>query len=412
MQLTSYFLVTKRLLFKRSSSSLKSMVIAIALSLVPLTIAMEVADAMEDGIISRSIETDSYHLRAVALLGAGYEEALEVAEQLKAADDRVIFSTVEGRAIGVAFNQYGRTSVQLRGVAGDFYVDDAGMRRYLAIDSGAVVLGPEDVLVGRQIAGRLNLAVGEQLRLLSASWQDGEYRPQITSFTVQGIFSTGYQELDRTWLFINREALFELFTPDEISTLVGLKVLNPFENIHEISANLNCVTPLAWLVYSWRVLNAQQLASLATTKVLLFFILGLIVLVAVVNSTGSVYIFYLQNRRDIAIFKALGITSQQLKWLLLGPASLAGLLGALLGLTIGSILAVNINTIIRLIEILAILFNREVDFSFYLETIPVSLSLPRLLLIALLVTLLAAITAYLPLRKASKTKPLAILGRM
>jgi lipoprotein-releasing system permease protein len=412
VKVSAYLLIVRRFLFKRQGSALKSAVLAVALSLIPLTMAMEIADAMEEGILSRSLETATYHMQAEPLVTVTYADAEEEVERLLKSNPALTYGTVEADSIAVAFNALGRSGVLVRGMDPDFYVKDAGMARYLAITSGEADLsGETDALIGKQIAETLNLKVGDRLRLLSAYQSGGGYRPQVSTFTIRGIFSTGYQELDKTWVMIRIDTAYALFSELGLNTVIGLKTAHPFDNIEELRSEINREINYDWIVYDWKVLNASQLSGLRTTKTLLFFVLGLIVAVAVVNISGALYMFYLQNRQDVAALKALGASPAQLKKIFLTAAAAVGLLGSAFGLALGEFFALNINFIIKLIELVSSLSEGSVDFSFYLDSIPVRIHGPRLIAVAAAVTVLSLFSAYIPAGRAARSRPLAVLNK-
>ena len=65
-------------------------------------------------------------------------------------------------------------------------------------------------IIGQKIAADLNLNAGSKFRLITAAVKNGRIIPKVTTFTVAGIVSCGYQELDALWVFIPIEKGFSI----------------------------------------------------------------------------------------------------------------------------------------------------------------------------------------------------------
>lgn len=414
--------IARRALFKRRGNALTGAALAIGLSLAPLILAMEVSQAMTGGILARYIETSSYHFQAVPLyLPQEPQSRLAAIFNKKAALSQrpeVSAAFVEQQSYAVAFSALGREGVLVRGVEPDFYNQDSQMARYLRIEQGSANLSQDNqALIGASIAKNLGLQTGDRLRLLSARKEENAFVPSIASFTVAGIVSTGYQELDKTWIFIPLNASWQLFSPEAAKAFINIKTPDPYQSLPAKTEDLNAAAGAGWIVYNWHLLNRAQIDNFETTKALLLFVLGLAVCVAAVNTAGSLHMFFLENKHEIAVLKAMGASPKQIETIFLGCGLLAGALGALGGLGAGLLLALNVNGLLRFIEKTGSFFagfssgGQALDLSFYLNDIPIRLNGPRLLVCAAAVVILAAAASWRPARRAARRKPLADLKK-
>ena len=143
-------------------------IVGIGLSLIPLVVVLEVADGMIEGITRRYLEVGTYHLQ-VSLPGnadLGTYETLAGELRKKTGITRVI---PERQGMGLLYTDSGRGAVTIRAVPPSLYREDEDFRRFFRILEGSFDLdSPQAILVGREIAGKLAVGVGESVKLLSS----------------------------------------------------------------------------------------------------------------------------------------------------------------------------------------------------------------------------------------------------
>jgi lipoprotein-releasing system permease protein len=323
-----------------------------------------------------------------------------------------------------------RTAVTIRAVQPEVYAEDEGFRRDFTLEQGRFDLGaPESILLGREVAQRLGAGVGDRVRLLTLRG-GARSLPIVSAFTVKGIFSTGYQELDKLWVYIPLEASARLLGGRGSAQFVGVKLDDPFTGLERKLARLRAVLPEEAEVSGWFDLEKANYKSFQTTRALLLFIMALIVAVAAVNVSSALVMVVLEKTGEIAMLKAMGAAPSHIRLAFAVTALSMGLAGTALGLAGGTLVAVNINPVLAGLEAaangvvrLAVaalaplarlpappalrLFNAE----FYLEKIPIDLRLPELAAIAGGTMLLATLAAWLPARRAGRIRPLDVLRR-
>lgn len=406
-------------------------ILGIALSLIPLIVVLEVADGMIEGITRRYLEVGTYHAQVVLPSGTGPEELLSIAESLKR-EPAVRQVIIERQGMGLMYTPQGRSVATIRAIPPAMYVQDAEFRRYFSLEAGAFDLNQADsILLGREMAQRLKAFVGDRVQILTLL--DTSRRrplPIVTSFTVKGIFSTGYQELDKLWTYIPLSSAERLFPAGGSSQFIGVKVDDPFQRLDAKIFRLRRLLPEQAEVYSWYQLEKANYKSFQTTKALLTFIMALIVAVATVNISSALVMVVLEKTQEIGILKAMGAGPGEISLAFLVTGLATAMAGALLGLAGGVLIAVNVNSLIRGLElllnglaellrlalqpILALpkpwdirIFNAE----FYLESIPIEVRFGELFGVVATTVLLATLAAYLPARTAGRIRPMEVLRR-
>jgi lipoprotein-releasing system permease protein len=411
---------------RRLSPHLLGSILGIALSLVPLIVVLEVADGMIEGITRRFLEVGTYHAQVVLPMASA--ETLEATAAALRAQPGVQYALVEQQGLGLAAGPKGRSAVTIRAVPGELYEQDEGFRRYFRLEAGSFDLASAgSLLLGRELAGRLGVGVGDRLRLLTLRGS-GRSLPLVSSFTVRGIFSTGYQELDKLWAYVPLQAAERLLGARGGSRFIGLKLDDPFNGLERKLARLDL--PEQAQVYSWYQLEKASYKSFQTTRALLLFIMAMIVAVAAVNVSSSLVMVVLEKTPEIAMLKAMGAGPWAIGLAFTVTALATGLAGTVLGLALGALVSANINALLAGLERILNLAGRAAflllspilrlprppdirlfNTEFYLEQIPISLSFRELAVIAAATMLLAVLAAWLPARRAGGIRPLEVLRR-
>lgn len=434
--------IALRLVSRNGTRELRSAILAIGLSLIPLVLVLHVSDGMIRGIVDRFIEAGTYHLQLRPPRGVDPLELTQTAEACSAIDG-VSLCAPEVQGVALAYAPGGRAGVTVRGVASGLWEADPGLRRYLEVTEGSFDLaGPRHAVVGVALAERLGITVGQRIRLLTARVAGtGGLLPRVTTLEVVGIASSGYRELDRLWLFIPFATASRILPEASSRSLVGVTIDSPYalENPllrqgnaaegQRILGRLRELSGIDWAVYTWFDAERARYMSFITTKNLLLFIMALIVVVASINISSSLVIMVLDRQWEIGILKSTGARPSDIVLLFVSGGFLIGGLGAAVGLLFGVFLSVNINGLLlgiewlldRLVALVALAARpfhvgslSPVDLlsqDFYLETIPIRLALGPLALVAGGTILLATAAALIPALRAASTRPVEALRR-
>jgi lipoprotein-releasing system permease protein len=410
---------------------LRGSIIGIGLSLVPLIVVLEVSDGMIEGITRRYLELGTYHLQVRLPMEAAPEEREETAALLRsAAGVRAVFRERQG--MGLLYAPGSRTGATLRAVPPDLYASDEEFRRYFSLTSGSFDLARADtILLGREIARTLGVGIGDSVKILTTRpGQRYGFVPRISTAMVSGIFTTGYQELDRLWSYIPLDTGEKILAPESSEEFLGIKLHDPFTRLEVQAARLQFLLPPGDRMYTWYELELSNYRSFQTTRALLLFIMAMIVAVAAINISSSLIMVVLEKRVELGVLKSLGASPSAVSSALVFTGFLAGLAGAALGIALGLFLAVNINELIRGAEGLLNLLVRAgvalvrplapmespppiriFNAAFYLEEIPIRVRLVEVFLSAGLTVLLATVAAWFPARGAGRIRPLEVIRR-
>jgi lipoprotein-releasing system permease protein len=242
--------------------------------------------------------------------------------------------------------------------------------------------------------------------------------PRLTPFTVRGIVSSGYHELDALWCIITWEGR-TILAPELSASSLIVKIDEPYKKADSFTRLLYAVMERGYSVYTWKDLLHSQYSSYEATRQLLLFIMALVVIVAAVNVSSATSMLVIERQRDIAVLKVTGADVRGVRGIFLWGSLLTGLLGAILGIALGLLIGRNINLLIRSLEKLLSFFSglfhggeiKILDPGFYLETIPIVIDWFALFLIGCFTVFCSVAASWIPARRAGRLKPMDLLRK-
>jgi lipoprotein-releasing system permease protein len=249
------------------------------------------------------------------------------------------------------------------------------------------------------------------------------------SFTVTGIFRTGFYEYDLSWGFINIESAGKI---SGAGPVLGLKLKDRWQDgrvVELVRNSLRNVPGADGLkLTSWRDYNRAFFGALRTEKLFMFLLVGLIFIVVGLNIFQSQRRAVLERREEIGLMRAVGAASAAVRLVFVWDGAIIGFSGAALGLGLGLLIASHIsvfftfleglvNFFIGIINLLSGLFggggaDEFTIFSpavFYIKEIPSQIIPREVFLICMFGFLSALLAAWFASGKAARTGPAEVL---
>lgn len=269
--------------------------------------------------------------------------------------------------------------------------------------------GEPVIAIGSKLAGQLLARVGDSISLISPEGQVTPFgvTPRIASYRVAAIFEVGVFDYDNAFILMPMETAQSYFRMGE--GISGLEVV--VNDPDRIDATINALTPVVQpygVIVDWRSLNRSLFEALEVERVVMFWILSIIIVVAVFNIVSSLIMLVRAKSKDIAILRTMGASRASVMRVFMLAGTSIGVLGTLAGLGLGFLLLAFRTEIVqgasRLFGIA--LWNPEVRF---LSEMPAKVDPMEVMAtvgIALLLTVLA--TLY-PSWRAANTDPVQVL---
>ncbi|WP_347922380.1 FtsX-like permease family protein [Pontimicrobium sp. SW4] len=191
-----------------------------------------------------------------------------------------------------------------------------------------------EVLISQYLANRLQFKVGDTFQMLFGK-ESVDKLPFIRTFKVSGIYNSGFQELDETYLlgdirhiqFFNKWeddqiGHFEVFI-DDYSQIVQ-KEEEIYQNISSFYTS-KTVEEKYPIVFEWINIFDKNIYA----------IIGIMIIVAGINMITALLVLILERTQMIGVLKALGSSNWSIRKLFLYNASYLIMLGLFWGNLIG-----------------------------------------------------------------------------
>jgi lipoprotein-releasing system permease protein len=264
--------------------------------------------------------------------------------------------------------------------------------------------GSFGVVLGYELARSLGVMVGEKVTLIAPQGNvtPAGIVPRLRQFTVVGLFESGHFEYDSSLALIHLGDAQRLFRV-EGPTGVRLRIQD-MQRAPQVAAELASVLPQGLLVRDWSRQNRTWFAAVQTEKRMMFIILTLIVAVAAFNLVSTLVMTVTEKQSDIAILRTLGASPASVMLVFIVQGALIGVIGTLIGVGLGLLVANNLDVIVPAIEaVVGVQFlPKDIYFISSLPSDPRAADIVPITLISLVLALIA--TLY-PSWRASRTRP-------
>ncbi len=374
-------------------------IVSIALGLAVMILALAITTGFKNAVSEKVIGFGA-HIRITAFgLNNSYENAPVSMEQ----DFYPSLQNEPGiKHIQVFANKSGliKTSDQIQGILfkgiytdfdPSFFEDKLIAGKPLIIDSARRT---DDILISKTIADKLHFSVGDAVRVYFIN--PGEVSPRGRKFTVAGIYETGLEEFDDSYLIGDLRHIQRLnnWEPDQVG---GFEVfVDDFRNIDTMweqvydsigyELNATSIKSLYPQIFDW--LDLQDMNVII--------ILVLMIAVAVINMISTLLILILEKTNMIGILKALGTKNRAVRKIFLYNA--AFIIGR--GLLWGNILGLGLGFLQAQFKIVSL-----DQASYYVPYVPVDLAVFPILMLNIGTLLLCLLFLIIPSYIVTKVSP-------
>ncbi len=294
----------------------------------------------------------------------------------------------------------------LRGVLPSEEVKVSDIGQHLVAGSlESLEAGAFNIVLGYELATSLGATVGDKIDLMipQASVTPAGVMPRFRRFNVTGVFRVGMYEFDRGMVLIHLADAQALLRMDDTVTGVRLKLQDMFQ-APLVSRDLAAELPGMFYVNDWTRSHANFFRAVRTEKMVMFIILSLIVGVAAFNIVSTLVMVVQDKQADIAILRTLGATPRSIMAIFMVQGSIIGIVGTLLGVSGGIALALNVESLVPILEQLMGQQFLSPDV-YYISDLPSELKSSDVIRIAGLSLALGLLSTLYPAWRASRLQP-------
>lgn len=317
-----YFKVRRKEKFISITSLIS--ILGVAVGVAALIIVLAVMSGFDNELKTRIIGTTP-HLIIERDGGIAYPDAF-IEKILSANKDVVGLSPfITGQVILKCEDRF--SGVILNGIDEATEKNVTNIKQYVT-EKQSLELGSTGLFVGSEFAKELNLKIGNEVSLISATSNKAH------NFKIVGIFHAGLYTFDLNNIFVSLESAQKVFNIDKFVSGIAVRIVD------ELKANIvkkDVIKELGfpYFVRSWIDLNQNLFSALRLEKIMMFIILALIVIVACFNIASTLILKVVEKTKDIGILKAIGATNSDIRLIFRLEGLFTGIIGTILGVGLG-----------------------------------------------------------------------------
>ncbi len=263
--------------------------------------------------------------------------------------------------------------------------------------------GERGAIVGKTLAGKLNLKIGSAVVLIHDQRTNDQSSPRLHRLIVVGIFQVGMHQQDSGLILLHIDDAMNIVGADnEVS---GLRFrLDDAYNARAFSFELEQALSEYTDVNHWMNRHSNFFIALEDQKRIMFIVLMLVVSVAAFNIVSTLVMMVTDKQSDIAILRTIGMTPFSILLIFIFQGLLVAGIGIGIGVGLGVLIASNSELIVHFIE-------RILDLNFLSPEIYPITDLPSEILLSdiINIVLAASIASFLstlyPAWRAARTQP-------
>ena len=320
------FLVLKRLFFSRQSNfffritNLVS-IISLSIGIASLNIVLSSVSGFENKIFEKLSSINGY-----STINNLFQNTFDRSEiplsDIVQEDKSLIFEYIEKPAI--IKSKASSNNVIIYGVQAD-NLNHFTLFKHTSQNQ----LSNNDVIIGNELANKLEIQKGDPLILLNPlANQSIVNKERFLFLKVKDIYSSGIYDYDSRLIFMPIEVVQSYFNVDD--HISGWMVFDQSLNIQELD--------LPFSQINLKDRHSELFRWINTQKWPIIFIFSLIALVSYFNLMSSINILFYEKRFNLAIMKTYGMSNKRLSFLFTIQGVVLALIGSILGIFLSFII--------------------------------------------------------------------------
>jgi lipoprotein-releasing system permease protein len=295
-----------------------------------------------------------------------------------------------------------------------------------------------DVFIGVEMSWNYNIRKGEWIEIIVPKGRltaKTGINPGIGTYKVAGLFKTGYYEFDTKLIILSLPASQNLYDLGNVAWGVGIKI----HDIYKMDAMASRIRQRVGFDYDVQTAeqrNQNLFYALRLEKLIMTIILFLVIISAGFTIMGTLVMVVMEKRKAIGILKSMGARPISIMVIFIMEGFLIGVTGAFAGVVLGISAALNLEVIIKWIEVkingvmgavyavgnftfemLNLVFRSSMSMGvyqditlvpknvYYIDTIPTEVNPEFVVLIAIFAVFLSTVAAIFPSWQASRLRP-------
>jgi len=245
-----------------------------------------------------------------------------------------------------------------------------------------------NVVVGDALAEKLDVEIGDTI---DASFPEAN----PTHLKVVGIYNSK-TPMDETLAFTSLSTVQDFLDVSNVVTTILVRG-DDREQAQAISEEIDT---MGYPASGWKETNPEIIQTLKLEGTSNSITLGLIIIIASFGIVSTLFMSVMEKTKEIGMLMAMGVSRRSILIIFVMESGILGLLGGLIGVTLGAAFAIYMGSYDYGFEVMA-----------GISSIPFVVRVQDAVIIVLFTFLLNLIAGIYPASRASKLKPVEAIGR-
>lgn len=421
-----------------SSNTLLSIVI-VFLGVFILIVVLSVMNGFQAAIKDKILDVDS-HITVMTMYGPsegmGIRNYTPLIKKIREAEGVI---SAEPYIMSQGLFRYGTAiaPVMIRGVGRDGRVP-RDVSKFIVKDSESFVKkGPgrisdrltreffntRSVLIGQEMGTNNNILVGDYIELIvprGTLMARTGVTPGLETFKVIGFFKTQYYDFDTKLVILSLPQAQRLFEVGDAVSGIGIKVRDVYR-MDRVAEQINSLLGFEYLTMTAEEKNRNLFYALKLEKLIMMIILFLVIISAGFTIMGTLVMVVMEKRKAVGVLKSMGAKPNSIMVIFILEGFFIGVIGSFFGVLWGLAASLNLNSIVRWIELTINAVMTSVyallrlgpfpkisivpSHVYYIEGIPTEVKPELVVFIAVIAVFLCTVAAILPAWNASRLQP-------
>jgi len=260
--------------------------------------------------------------------------------------------------------------------------------------------GVERVIIGRRLAEKLEVGLGQRVLLLSLGGPSLSLsQTRVMQFEIVGLYETGMADYDESYVYINIKDAQRLFGVGPMVS--GFDILvSDLDQLNVLTARIPEELGYPYYARTTFQMNRNLFTWIELQKKPIPIIIGLIVVVATVNIIGTLLMMVMEKSKEIGILRTIGTDRKKIMRIFLIQGMFIGLVGTIFGNILAFVLC--------WLELKYSLISLPPGI-YYMTHVPIDLNLASFVIVSALTLLMCFLSSLIPSRLAAKRDPINMI---
>ncbi|MGF1714312.1 lipoprotein-releasing ABC transporter permease subunit LolE [Photobacterium chitinilyticum] len=281
------------------------------------------------------------------------------------------------------------------------YVKGNAWQRFMA--------GKKQVILGQGVADKLGISEGDWITAMIPN-PDPALKlkaPHRIRLQVSGLLALGGQ-IDHNFALVPLADAQQYLSMGDGVSGISLNVDNVLE-AQAIVREVGFTLPVYVYLKSWTQKYGYLYRDIQMVRTIMYLVMVLVIGVACFNIVSTLMMAVKDRSADIAILRTMGASDGLVKSIFIWHGILSGVIGSLLGASLGSLVAINLTTLIKGLE--NVIGHQFLSGDIYfVDFLPTELAFQDVAIVSLTAVVLSLLATWYPARRASSLQPAQVLS--